>query len=30
MAQRHPKGGRVFSGLNRALIRLTGWRVGEA
>ena len=28
MAQRHPKGGHVFSNVNRALIRLTGWRVG--
>jgi F420H(2)-dependent quinone reductase len=28
MAQRHPKGGRVFSGANRALIRLTRWRLG--
>lgn len=28
MAQRHPKGGHVFSKVNRALIRLTGWRVG--
>ena len=28
MAQRYPKGGHVFSNVNRALIRLTGWRVG--
>jgi F420H(2)-dependent quinone reductase len=28
MAQRHPKGGHVLSNVNRALIRLTRWRVG--
>lgn len=28
MAQRSPKGGHVFSTVNRGLIRLTGWRVG--
>jgi deazaflavin-dependent oxidoreductase (nitroreductase family) len=30
MAQRHPKGGHVFSDLNRVLIRLTAWRVGAS
>lgn len=28
MAQRYPKGGHLFSKVNRALIRLTGWRMG--
>ena len=28
MAQRHPKGGHLFSDVNRALIRLTRWRLG--
>ena len=28
MAQRYPKGGQIFSKVNRALIRLSGWRVG--
>lgn len=30
MAQRHPTGGHLFSRVNRALIRLTGWRVGAS
>lgn len=28
MAQRHPTGGHLFSSVNRALIRLTRWRLG--
>jgi len=28
MAQRHPQGARLFSDVNRALIRLTGGRLG--